>query len=72
MRPAKQTYSGLGSLRHFLASWCVNRKADGGPELISRLSYFHVYRLFGQALSRRPIDVLGGLRPKPRRWEPGA
>ena len=26
-------YSGLHALRHFYASWCINRKADGGLEL---------------------------------------
>jgi integrase len=26
-------YTGLHSLRHFFASWCVNRRADGGLEL---------------------------------------
>ena len=26
-------YTGLHSLRHFFASWCINRKADGGLEL---------------------------------------
>jgi len=26
-------YGGLHSLRHFYASWCINRKADGGLEL---------------------------------------
>lgn len=26
-------YSGLHSLRHFFASWCINRKVDGGLEL---------------------------------------
>lgn len=26
-------YSGLHALRHFNASWCINRKADGGLEL---------------------------------------
>ena len=29
--PAK--YTGLHSLRHFFASWCINRKQDGGLEL---------------------------------------
>ena len=29
----KPKYSGLHNLRHFLASWCINRKADGGLEL---------------------------------------
>ena len=26
-------YTGLHALRHFYASWCINRKADGGLEL---------------------------------------
>src|SRR5262249_27437665 len=26
-------YGGLHSLRHFYASWCINRRADGGLEL---------------------------------------
>jgi integrase len=26
-------YQGLHSLRHFYASWCINRRADGGLEL---------------------------------------
>jgi integrase len=26
-------YTGLHSLRHFFASWCINRKVDGGLEL---------------------------------------
>jgi integrase len=26
-------YTGLHSLRHFFASWCINRRADGGLEL---------------------------------------
>jgi integrase len=29
----RQKYTGLHSLRHFFASWCINRKADGGLEL---------------------------------------
>ena len=29
----KAKYTGLHSLRHFFASWCINRKADGGLEL---------------------------------------
>src|SRR5262249_27535957 len=29
----KAKYPGLHSLRHFYASWCINRKADGGLEL---------------------------------------
>jgi integrase len=30
-------YTGLHSLRHFFASWCINRKADGGLELPAKL-----------------------------------
>lgn len=30
-------YTGLHSLRHFYASWCMNRKADGGLELPLKL-----------------------------------
>jgi integrase len=26
-------YGGLHALRHFYASWCINRKVDGGLEL---------------------------------------
>jgi integrase len=26
-------YPGLHALRHFYASWCINRRADGGLEL---------------------------------------
>ena len=26
----KAKYTGLHSLRHFYASWCINRRADGG------------------------------------------
>jgi integrase len=29
----KAKYTGLHSLRHFYASWCINRRADGGLEL---------------------------------------
>jgi integrase len=26
-------YTGMHALRHFFASWCINRKVDGGLEL---------------------------------------
>jgi integrase len=29
----KAKYTGLHCLRHFYASWCINRRADGGLEL---------------------------------------
>jgi hypothetical protein len=33
----EQKYSGLHTLRHFFASWCINRKRDGGLELPIKL-----------------------------------
>ena len=30
---ASAKYTGLHSLRHFYASWCINRRVDGGLEL---------------------------------------
>ena len=30
---ASAKYSGFHALRHFYASWCINRRADGGLEL---------------------------------------
>jgi len=30
-------YTGLHVLRHFFASWCINRKADGGLELPAKI-----------------------------------
>jgi integrase len=32
-KQGRAKYGGLHSLRHFYASWCINRKADGGMEL---------------------------------------
>jgi integrase len=32
-KTARAKYSGFHALRHFYASWCINRKADGGLEL---------------------------------------
>ena len=29
----KAKYTGMHCLRHFFASWCINRKVDGGREL---------------------------------------
>jgi integrase len=32
-RHGRARYPGLHALRHFYASWCINRRADGGLEL---------------------------------------
>ena len=37
-KPTKEPkYSGLHALRHYFASWCVNRRADGGLELPAKI-----------------------------------
>jgi integrase len=33
----KPKYSGLHTLRHYFASWCINRRADGGLELPAKM-----------------------------------
>jgi integrase len=32
-KDGKPKYTGLHALRHFYASWCINRRVDGGLEL---------------------------------------
>jgi integrase len=56
----KAKYTGLHSLRHFYASWCINRKADGGMELPPKDVQ---YRL-GHASIAMTMDVYGHLFPK--------
>ena len=36
-KAGKAKYPGLHSLRHFYASWCINRRVDGGLELPLKL-----------------------------------
>ena len=35
-------YPGLHSLRHFFASWCINRKVDGGLELPAKVVQYRL------------------------------
>jgi integrase len=56
----KAKYTGLHSLRHFYASWCINRKADGGMELPPKDVQ---YRL-GHSSIGMTMDVYGHLFPK--------
>ena len=56
----KAKYSGLHALRHFYASWCINRKADGGLELPPKDVQ---YRL-GHSSIGMTMDVYGPLFPK--------
>jgi integrase len=52
-------YKGLHSLRHFYASWCINRKADGGLELPLKM----VQGRLGHSTLSMTADVYGHLFP---------
>jgi integrase len=49
----------MHALRHFYASWCINRKADGGLELPPKL----VQRRLGHSSIVMTMDVYGHLFP---------
>jgi integrase len=53
-------YPGLHALRHFYASWCINRRADGGLELPLKL----VQARLGHASIQITADVYGHLFPR--------
>jgi integrase len=53
-------YAGLHALRHFYASWCINRKADGGLELPLKL----VQERLGHSSVVITSDVYGHLFPR--------
>jgi integrase len=55
----KAKYSGLHALRHFYASWCINRKADGGLELPIKV----VQGRLGHASITMTADTYGHLFP---------
>jgi integrase len=55
----KAKYSGLHALRHFFASWCINRKADGGLELPLKV----VQERLGHASITMTADTYGHLFP---------
>ena len=50
---------GWHSLRHFYASWCINRKVDGGLELPPKM----VQQRMGHASISMTMDVYGHLFP---------
>jgi len=56
----KAKYTGLHSLRHFFASWCINRKVDGGLELPPKM----VQERMGHASITMTMDVYGHLFPR--------
>jgi integrase len=53
-------YSGLHALRHFYASWCINRRADGGLELPIKV----VQGRLGHASIQMTADRYGHLFPR--------
>jgi integrase len=53
-------YQGLHSLRHFFASWCINRKVDGGLELPVKL----VQERLGHSTVAMTLDIYGHLFPR--------
>jgi integrase len=52
-------YTGLHSLRHFYASWCINRKEDGGLGLPLKV----VQHRLGHSTIQMTADVYGHLFP---------
>ena len=56
----KAKYSGLHALRHFYASWCVNRRADGGLELPLKTAQGRL----GHATISMTADRYGHLFPR--------
>jgi integrase len=53
-------YTGLHSLRHFYASWCINRREDGGLGLTPKL----VQERLGHSTIGMTLDVYGHLFPR--------
>jgi integrase len=53
-------YTGLHSLRHHFASWCINRKADGGLELPAKV----VQERLGHANIGITLDLYSHLFPR--------
>ena len=53
-------YTGMHALRHFYASWCINRRADGGLELPGKV----VQERLGHSSIMMTMDVYGHLFPR--------
>jgi integrase len=60
MKDGRAKYTGLHALRHFYASWCINRKEDGGLELPPKL----VQERLGHATIAMTMDTYGHLFPR--------
>jgi integrase len=60
-KPANRAkYTGLHALRHFYASWCINRRVDGGLELPAKV----VQERLGHSSIIMTMDVYGHLFPR--------
>ncbi len=59
-KTGKAKYPGLHALRHFYASWCINRRVDGGLELPLKL----VQARLGHASITMTADCYGHLFPR--------
>jgi integrase len=60
-QPIKRAkYTGLHAFRHFYASWCINRRADGGLELPPKV----VQERLGHSSITMTLDVYGHLFPR--------
>jgi len=53
-------YTGLHAFRHFYASWCINRRAEGGLELPGKV----VQERLGHSSILMTMDVYGHLFPR--------
>lgn len=58
--PLRAKYAGMHALRHFYASWCINRRTDGGLELPPK----SVQERMGHATISLTMDVYGHLFPR--------
>ncbi|MDR6304685.1 integrase [Nitrobacter vulgaris] len=56
----KAKYTGMHALRHFFASWCINRIKDDGCELPPKV----VQELLGHSTIAMTMDVYGHLFPR--------
>jgi integrase len=56
----KPKYPGFHALRHFYASWCINRRIDGGLELPIKT----VQARLGHASIKMTADPYGHLFPR--------
>ena len=59
-KDGKAKYTGLHALRHFYASWCINRVKDGGLELPLKV----VQHRLGHSSIQTTADIYGHLFPR--------